>query len=60
MQAAGDIWARHKNSSAFRSIVAQEFDRALQDLSCDVMQDEAEVSHALLNAAVLRITDYVN
>ena len=39
------LWAQHKGSGAFRAIVAQEFERALADLSTDrVMKHEAEVS----------------
>lgn len=40
----GEIWSRGKHSSAYRSIVSQEFERALLDLSSDVMQEEAQVS----------------
>ncbi|DBA77107.1 hypothetical protein WJX77_005031 [Trebouxia sp. C0004] len=36
------LWAQHKHSGAFKSIVAQEFERALTDLSAEVMQNEAE------------------
>ena len=42
------LWAQHKDSGAFRAIVAQEFERALADLSTDqVMKDEAEVTTSL-------------
>ena len=43
MQSVEAIWAQSKHSSAFRAIVSQEFERALQDLSVDVMQEEAQV-----------------
>ena len=43
MQSVGLLWAQHKHSGAFTSIVAQEFERALSNLSADVMQNEAEV-----------------
>lgn len=43
MQSVGLLWAQHKHSGAFTSIVAQEFERALSNLSADVMQNEVEV-----------------
>jgi len=43
MQSVALLWAQHKHSGAFKTIVAQEFERALTDLSAEVMQNEAEV-----------------
>jgi len=43
MQSVALLWAQHKHTGAFKSIVAQEFERALTDLSAEVMQNEAEV-----------------
>ena len=43
MQSVALLWAQRKHSGAYKSIVAQEFERALTDLSAEVMQNEAEV-----------------
>jgi len=48
----GLLWAQHKASGAFKAIVAQEFERALADLSAEVMQNEAEVPALLSDQSV--------
>ena len=63
-QSVALLWAQHKHSGAFKTIVAQEFERALTDLSAEVMQNEAEVrdpdqqlGHCLLSCTILCTTD---
>ena len=64
MQSVALLWAQHKHSGAFKTIVAQEFERALTDLSAEVMQNEAEVrdpdqqlGHCLLSCTILCTTE---